>query len=75
MGGKTAGKNLTKLFTGIQNIFPSLSFPIIVIAGIVWTIILGSILGYIAFTISKQATKLHGRINKEKSKKEEQKEE
>ena len=73
LGGKTAGKNLTKLFDIIQKIFPSLSFPVIVIAGIIWTIILGGILGYIAFVISKQATKLHERINKEISKKEEQK--
>ena len=73
LGGKTAGKNLAKLFDIIQKIFPSMSFPFIVIAGIIWTIILGSILGYIAFVISKQATKLHERINKEKSKKEEQK--
>ncbi len=73
LGGKTAGKNLAKLFDSIQKIFPSLSFPMIVTAGILWTIILGGILGYIAFEISKQVIKLHGRIQKEKSKKEEQK--
>ena len=75
IGGKTAGKNLSKLFDSVQRIFPSLSFPMIVIAGIIWTIILGCILGYIAFMISKQVTKLHDKVKKKKSKKEEKKEE
>lgn len=75
LGGKTAGKNLTKLFDSVQRIFPSFSFPMIVIASIIWAIILGSILGYLAFAVSKQVTRLHGRIQKEKSKKEEKKKE